>query len=125
MSENDISFKIRGAIFNVYNKLGPGLLESVYESALAYELIKEGLKIERQVSLPIVYDGTELGAGFRIDILVEKLVLIEIKSVDTLADIHHKQTLTYVRLSGLRLGVLVNFNTANILSSRYRKVNQL
>lgn len=125
MSEDDISFKIRGAIFKVYNQLGPGLLESVYESAMVYELSKEGLEVKRQVHLPIIYDGIKLDVDFKIDLLVEKLVLVELKSVNMLEPVHHKQLLTYLRLSRLKLGLLVNFNTFNIASGIIRKVNNL
>jgi GxxExxY protein len=93
MSENEISYKIRGAIFKIYNHFGPGLLESAYEVALAHELKKEGLTVERQVKLPLIYDGIELEAGYRLDLLVNKLVLVELKSVEELHDIHHKQVL--------------------------------
>ena len=125
MTENDISYKIRGAIFNVYNKLGPGLLESAYEAALAYELNKDGLRVEKQVALPMVYDETKVDIGYRLDILVERKVIIEIKSVEILLDVHHKQLITYLKLSGLKLGLLVNFNTADISKSIIRKVNNL
>ncbi len=125
MTENDISYKIRGAIFSVYQNLGPGLLESVYEAALLYELTKANLKVESQKPVPVIYDGIQLDIGFRLDILVENKVIIEIKSVETLAKVHHKQLLTYLKLSNLKLGILVNFNTDNINDSIFRKVNNL
>jgi GxxExxY protein len=125
MSENDISYKIRGAIFKVYNSLGPGLLESAYEAALLHELIKDGLKVKSQVGLPLVYDNIKLEVGYRIDLLVEDLVLIEIKSVENLLEVHHKQVITYLKLSKIKLGILVNFNSTNITNSIYRKVNNL
>jgi GxxExxY protein len=125
MTENDISYKIRGAIFKVYNELGPGLLESAYESVLAYELKKEKLKTEVQVSLPLYYDEIKMDVGYRIDILVENKVIIEIKSVENLLEVHHKQLITYLKLSNLKLGLLVNFNTADISKSIFRKVNGL
>ena len=115
MTENEISYKIRGAIFNVYNNLGPGLLESVYQSALEYELKKEGLKVKREVPLPVYYDNVKLEVGFRLDLLVEDKVIIELKSVESLANVHHKQVLTYLKLSNLKLGILVNFNTEKIV----------
>ena len=124
-TENDISYLIRGAIFKVYNELGPGLLESVYETVLCYELEKEGLSVKRQVTLPIFYDGIELETGFRLDILVENKVIIEIKSVETLAKVHHKQVLTYLKMSELKLGILVNFNVDDITKGIFRKVNGL
>jgi len=94
MTENDISYKIRGAIFNIYNALGPGLLESVYVAALAYELKREGLNIKKEVPVPVYYEGVKLEIGFRLDMLVEDKVIIEVKSVENLADVHHKQVLT-------------------------------
>jgi GxxExxY protein len=125
MIENDISFKIRGAIFKVYNTLGPGLLESVYEIALAHVLSEMGLDVKRQVNLPVSFEGIKLEAGFRIDLLVNDLVIVEIKSVEDLKSVHQKQLNTYLKLSNLKLGILVNFNTVNILGSIYREVNKL
>lgn len=104
MSKNDLSYKIRGAIFKVYHELGPGLFESVHEAALLHELKKVGLSVKSQVGLPVVYDGEQLELGFRIDILVEDSVTIEIKSVGTLPNVHHKQLLTYLRLANKSLG---------------------
>lgn len=123
--ENEISYKIRGCIFKVYNELGPGLLESVYEAALAFQLQQEGLSVKTQVPVPLIYAGQKLEVGFRIDILVDNLVVIEVKSVEQLADVHHKQVLTYLKLYDKKLGILVNFNTDNIANSIYRKVNNL
>lgn len=125
MNENDISYKIRGAIFNVYNTLGPGLLESVYEAALSYELSKEGLEIKTQPPIPVTYDEVKLDLGFRLDILVNEKVIIEIKSVEALAPVHHEQLLTYLKLANKKLGLLVNFNTDNISSSIIRIANNL
>ena len=124
--ENEISYEIRGAIYNVYKALGPGLLESVYEEALVYELQKRGLRVDRQVEVPIQYDGHLLKTPLRIDLLVEEKVVIELKSVMELQDVFFKQTRTYLRLSGLKLGILVNFNTDDILDeSIFRVVNGL
>ncbi|MGN6493479.1 MAG: GxxExxY protein [Agriterribacter sp.] len=125
MTENELSYIIRGAIFKVYNQLGPGLLESVYELAMAHELRKAGLHIKTQLSLPVIYGTERLDGGFRIDILVNDLVVVEIKSVENLIEVHHKQLITYLKLSGLKLGLLVNFNTSNISNSIFRKVNNL
>lgn len=125
MTENELSYKIRGAIFNVFNTLGPGLLESAYEAALIYELRKMGLDVDSQVALPLIYDEIKMDVGYRIDLLVEDLVTIEIKSVENLAEVHHKQVITYLKLSGKKLGILVNFNCARIDESIYRKVNGL
>ena len=115
LSENDISYLIRGAIFKVYNELGPGLLESVYETVLLFELQKQGLEVKSQVPLPVYYEGTKLELGFRLDLLVNDKVIIEIKSVENLVEVHHKQVLTYLKLSNLKLGILVNFNVESIV----------
>ncbi len=125
MNENEITYKIRGAIFSVYNNLGPGLLESAYEIALQHEILKLGLKVESQIALPLVYDGLHKDAGYRIDLLIENKVIIEIKSVENLAEVHHKQLITYLKLSGIKIGLLVNFNTSDITTSIFRKVNGL
>jgi GxxExxY protein len=125
MTENEISYIIRGVILKVYNSLGPGLFESVYEAVLAHELVKAGLKVQTQVALPFMYDDTYFEAGFRIDILVEDKVIIEVKSVESLHLVHHKQVLTYLKLAKLKLGLLVNFNTDDIQKSIIRKVNNL
>jgi GxxExxY protein len=125
MTENEISYIIRGAIFKVYSTLGPGLLESVYVAALAFELRKAGLIVKTEVPLPAVYEEEKLDLGFRIDILVNNLVIIEVKSIEQLAEVHHKIVLTYLKLSGKKLAILVNFNTADISKSIFRKVNKL
>ncbi|TXD84427.1 GxxExxY protein [Subsaximicrobium wynnwilliamsii] len=124
-TENDISYLIRGAIFKIYNELGPGLLESVYETVLSFELRKQGLEAKNQVPLPVFYEGNKLGLGFRLDLLVNEKVVVEIKSVENLAEVHHKQVLTYLKLSNLKLGILVNFNVDNIEKGIFRKVNGL
>ena len=123
MSINHITYKIIGSIFKVYNQLGPGLLESVYEQALCYQLRKDGLKVKNQVYVPIQYDGTTLESNLRIDILVEDAVIIELKSVTELAPVHFMQIDTYLRLSELEVGILVNFNTDNIKDSIHRRIN--
>ncbi|MBL7961606.1 GxxExxY protein [bacterium] len=125
MNENNISYKIRGAIFRVYNTLGPGLLESVYVAALVYELNRAGLQTKVELPVPVIYEEEKLEIGFRIDILVNNLVIIEVKSVEHLAEVHHKVVLTYLKLSGKKLGIIVNFNTNNIAESIFRKVNRL
>jgi GxxExxY protein len=125
MEENDISFKVRKAIFNVYNTLGPGLLESAYEAILSYELREMGLIVQQQVPLPLIYNNIKLDIGYRIDILVEDKVIIELKSVENISEVHHKQLITYLKLSNKKLGLLVNFNTDDILHSIFRKVNGL
>jgi GxxExxY protein len=125
MTENDISFIIRGCIFRVFNNLGPGLLESAYEAALLYELKKEGLTVQSQIALPMIYETVKVDVGYRLDIVVENKVIIELKSVEVLLDVHHKQVITYLKLSGLKLGLLVNFNSDDISKSIFRKVNGL
>ena len=125
MTENEISFKIRGAIFKVYNTLGPGLLESAYEAVLSYELSQIGLNVKAQVPLPLIYNDIKLDVGYRLDLLVEDKVIIELKSVENITEVHHKQLITYLKLSGKKLGLLVNFNCNNIEHSIFRKVNGL
>ena len=122
MTENEISYQIRGAIYNVYKELGPGLLESVYEEALVYELQKRGLSVERQLDVPIHYDGHLLKTPLRLDMMVEGKVIVELKSVKELQDVFFKQTRTYLRLKGLKLGILVNFNTDDILNNSIHRV---
>ena len=125
MNENDISYLVRGSIFKIYKSLGPGLLESVYVACLAHELTEGGLRVRQQVPLPMVYQDIKLELGFRIDLMINSLVLIEVKSIELLAPVHHKQVITYLKLSGLKLGILVNFNTDQIDKCIIRKVNQL
>ena len=125
MSENEISYIIRSAIIHVYKKLGPGLFENVYKHILKYELEKRGLQVKLEVPLPVIYENNKFDIGFRLDLLVNDKVIIEIKSIENFHEMHHKQVLTYLRLSNLKLGILVNFNTDNILDSIFRKVNNL
>ncbi|KAA3650934.1 MAG: GxxExxY protein [Bacteroidetes bacterium] len=125
MTENEISKKIIGAAIEVHKQLGPGLLESSYEICLAYELIQQGLNIQTQVVLPVVYKEVKLEAGYRIDILVENKVIIELKAVDALADIHTAQLLTYLKLKDLKLGILINFNNVKVIDGVKRIVNNL
>jgi GxxExxY protein len=98
------------AAFNVHKALGPGLLESVYEACMAYELRKAGLYVDRQLALPIVYDGHELDEGFRLDLLVENMLIVELKSAERIVPLYMAQTMTYLKLSKRRLGLLINFN---------------
>ena len=125
MKENDISYDVRGAAFKIHKELGPGLLESVYEAALAYELREVGYNIKTQVAVPMFYNDIKFEIGFRLDILVNDLVIIEIKSVESLADVHYKQLLTYLKLTDKKLGLLINFNSANLKESIKRVVNNL
>ena len=111
---NEVASKIVDAAFAVHTKLGPGLLEGVYEVCLLHELKTRGLKAERQVLLPVVYDDLRLDAGLRLDLIVESRVVVELKTVEALLPIHKAQVLTYLKLSGYRLGLLVNFNSVLI-----------
>ena len=123
MTENEITYEIRGAIYDVYKDLGPGLLESVYEEALCFELEQRGLKVERQVQVPVIYKGNLLKTELRLDVLVEGKVIVELKSVEEMKKVFSKQLLTYLRLMDKRVGLLVNFNTDDILKSMHRIVN--
>ncbi len=125
MTENEISYIIRGAIFNIYNTLGPGLLESVYIAVLVFELRRAKLKVKKEVPIPVYYEDEKLDVGFRLDLLIEEKVIIEVKSVEHLAEVHHKQVLTYLKITKLKLAILVNFNVDHIKSGIYRKVNNL
>ncbi|OCA73269.1 GxxExxY protein [Chryseobacterium arthrosphaerae] len=125
MNENEISYIVRKCIFNVYNHLGPGLLEIIYQKILIYELEENGLTVKSEMEVPVFYDGKKFDFNFRLDILVEDKVILELKSVKGLEDIHFKQLHTYLKLSDKKLGLLVNFNTANILDGIKRVVNNL
>jgi GxxExxY protein len=111
--ENELSRIVLDAAFQVHSALGPGLLESAYEKCLAYELGKQGISTSSQVELPIIYDSKRIDAGYRIDMLVENLVIIELKAVERLLPIHEAQLLSYLRLAKKRLGLLINFNTCH------------
>lgn len=113
-STDEIARDIVDAAFRVHAALGPGLLESAYEVCLAHELTKRGRTVQAQLALPVVYEGVKLDAGYRIDLLVDSAVVVEVKSVEALAPIHDAQVLTYLRLSGRRLGFLINFNVARL-----------
>lgn len=110
MEFDPLSNQVIGAAIEVHRVLGPGLLESVYEQALAYELVQCGLQIQTQVAIPVAYKALKLDGGFRIDVLVEQSLVVELKCVDKLAPIHDAQLLTYLKLSGLKTGLLINFN---------------
>lgn len=125
MEENEISFVIRGCAIEIHKALGPGLLESVYESALYYELSEKGLKVKAQVPMPLVYKEVKQDIGYRLDLLVEDKVVVEIKSVENLAPVHFAQILTYLRLSDKKLGLLINFNTKILKEGIHRIVNNL
>ena len=119
---NDITYKIIGCAYEVHKILGPGLLESTYETCLCYELEKQGLKSEKQKELMINYKGTTLNNGYRIDILVEDSIVLELKSVENLLPIHTAQILTYLKLSEHNLGLLINFNVTNLQNGIHRYI---
>ena len=123
MTDNELTYEIRGAIFDVYNTLGPGLLESVYEEALTFELQQRGLEVIRQMEVPIMYKDNELKTPLRLDLLVENQVIVELKSVEEMKPVFAKQLLTYLRLLDKHVGILVNFNTHNLKESIKRIVN--
>ena len=123
--ENELSKIIVNCCYNIHSHLGPGLFEKVYEEILAYELVKLNLFIERQKDIPVIWDGLYMEQGFKADIIVEKKVIIELKSVETLAPVHYKQILTYLKLTDYKLGLLINFNTALIKDGIHRLVNKL
>ena len=125
MHENQISFQVRKAAYGIHTDLGPGLLESVYETALAHELQQQGLRVARQVPMPMVYKGIHLEMGYRLDLVVEGKVIIELKSVDALHEVHFKQLTTYLKLSGLKLGLLINFNVDRLKDHMHRRENGL
>jgi len=111
---NKITQSILGAAYEVHTVLGPGLLESIYETCLAYELRQRGHLVEKQVILPVIYKGIHMDAGLRMDLIVDSCVIIEIKVVDTLLPIHEAQLLTYLKLTGYRVGLLMNFNSCHL-----------
>ena len=123
MTENELTYEIRGAIFDTYNELGPGLLESVYEEALIFELKERGLEVERQVEVPIWYKGNELKTPLRLDLLIENRIIVELKSVEEMKPVFAKQLLTYLRLLDKHVGLLVNFSSNNIREGITRIVN--
>jgi len=121
---NALTDRILAAAFVVHTELGPGLLESTYQACLAYELAKRGLEVEVQVPLPVVYDGQKLlDVGYRIDILVERRIVLELKAIDTLAPVHRAQLLSYLKHSGNRVGLLINFNVERLKDGIVRVIN--
>jgi len=121
MTENEIATKVMDASFLIHRELGPGLLESVYEVVLAKQLAEMGLNVERQVAVPIIFQGITFDEGFRADLIVENKLVIEIKSVDRLQPVHSKQLLTYLRLTDCRLGLLINFGE-NLLKDGFKRI---
>lgn len=125
MTENEIAAAVVDAALKIHKTLGPGLLESVYEAVLDFELQRRGLQVARQVGLPVHYEGVKLELGFRADLIINNKLIIEVKSVEVLAPVHKKQLLTYLRLTDVRLGLLLNFNVELIKDGIQRVVNRL
>ena len=125
MTENDISKILVNTCFHIHKELGPGLFESVYEGILFHELTQQGLNVSKQKAIPVIWKDIKMEQGFRADLIIENKVLIEIKSVESIAPVHQKQVLTYLKLTGLKLGLLINFNEALIKNGITRIVNNL
>lgn len=125
MTENDITTKLIGISIDVHNALGPGLLESAYKECLFYKISQSGLYVEKEKPMPLIYEAVKLDCGYRLDLLVENKVVIEIKSVEALNDVHLAQTLTYLKLGEYKLGLLINFNVALLRNGIKRVVNRL
>ena len=125
MTENDVAKQIVDVAFKVHTTYGPGLLESVYEKIMAYELQKRGIRVRRQQGIPVIHETIKMDLGFRADLIVEDKVVVEIKSIEIIAPVHKKQVLTYLRLTDKRLGLLINFNVELIKNGISRVVNQL
>ena len=124
MNENEITEKIIGCAIKVHKNLGPGLLESAYQECLFYELKKEGLNVEKEKALPLVYEEVKLDCGYRLDLLVENKIVFEIKSVDTLNEIHLAQVLTYLKINNSKIGLLINFNVLQLVKGVKRVINK-
>jgi GxxExxY protein len=125
VTENELSYKIIGAAIQLHKLLGPGLLESAYEHALANDLRELGLDVKQQAPMPFIYKDVNLDVGYRIDLIVDWKIIVEIKSIESLAPLHFAQTLTYLKLSGLKLALLINFNSKILKSNIHRIVNHL
>ena len=125
MTENELSYMIIGAAIELNKTIGPGLLESAYENAISYELRQLNLQVKQQVPMPFIYKEVKQDVGYKIDLLVENIVIVEIKSVEALAPVHYLQLLTYLKLSDLKLGLLINFNCKFIKDNIHRIVNNL
>ena len=125
MAENELSYKILGLAIDVHTKLGPGLLESAYKECLYFKIGSEGFWIEKEKPMPLIFEEVKLECGYRIDLLAEKKLVIEIKSVEALNDVHLAQTLTYMKLGNYKLGLLLNFNVVKLKNRIKRVVNQL
>jgi len=124
MNENEITEKIIGSAIKVHRNLGPGLLESAYQECLFYELKKEGLKVEKEKPLPLIYEEVKLDCGYRMDLFVEDKIIVEIKSVEALNDIHLAQVLTYLKINNSKIGLLINFNVLQLIKGLKRVINK-
>lgn len=125
MTENELSYQIIGAAIELHKNIGPGLLESVYENALAYDLRESGFDVKQQVPMPFIYKEIRQDVGYRIDILVDNKIIVEVKAIEALAPVHFAQTLTYLKLSNLKLALLINLNTKYLKEGIHRIVNNL
>ena len=125
MTENELSKIIVDVAYHIHTKIGPGLLESVYEEIMLYELQKRELRVERQKGIPVIWDDLKMDLGFRSDLIVEKMIIVELKSVEQIAQVHPKILLTYLRLTGIKLGLLINFGEPLIKNGISRVVNKL
>jgi len=125
MTENEISYKVIGAAIELHKIIGPGLLESAYENALAFDLREMGFDVKQQIAMPFIYKSVKQNVGYRLDLLINSKVIIEIKSIENLAPVHFAQTLTYLKLSNLKLALLVNFNNNVLKEGIHRIVNNL
>jgi GxxExxY protein len=125
MTENEIATLVLDIAFKIHRKYGPGLFESVYEEIFCYELSKKEIFFTRQQAIPLIHEEVKLEVGFRADVIIENKVIVEIKSIEALADIHYKQVLTYLKLSGLKLGLLINFNVVLLKDGIHRIANKL
>ena len=125
MDENELSYRVIGIALELHRNIGPGLLESAYENALAYDLSEAGFETKQQVAMPFYYKGKTMEIGYRLDIVVERKLILEIKSVETLAPVHYSQVLTYLKLSDIKLGLIINFNTKLLKDGIHRIVNNL
>lgn len=123
MDQDQLTEKIIGAAMRVHSALGPGLLESAYQACLVYELKKQGVAVKAEVILPVVYEGAEVDAGYRLDILVEDQVIVELKSVEKMLPVHEAQLITYLKLSKCKVGLLINFNVKHLREGITRRVN--
>jgi GxxExxY protein len=125
MTENELSKLIVDLCYRIHKQYGPGLFESVYEEIFSFEWAKTGIPFKRQQGVPVIHEQVKLDLGFRADLIIDDLVIIELKSVEAIADVHHKQLLTYLKLTGMKLGFLINFNVALIKDGIHRVVNKL